>query len=302
MAGKEKKGAGMMKKELKKKWIRFERKIIDFMLFSNITKNIFSSKFFRLLIGKIEEFREKELLKEIKRHPLPKHVAIIMDGNRRFAKEMKMEICEGHERGADRLEEILEICRELDIKVLTVYAFSVENFRRAREEVTELMDLFFKKFDELLRDERIHRYGIKVRIIGNLDFLPEKVKKKAEEVMKATDGYSNYIFNIAVAYGGRDEITEATKKIMEKVKVGKLKPEEIDESIVSSHLYTHGLPDPDILIRTSGEERLSNFLLWQSANSLLCFYDVYWPSFRKRDFLKIIKIYQRRRNESQRLE
>jgi len=120
--------------------------------------------------------------------------------------------------------------------------------------------------------------------------------------MKATDSYSNYIFNIAVAYGGRDELTEATKKIMEKVKAGKLKPEEIDETTISSHLYTHGLPDPDILIRTSGEERLSNFLLWQSANSLLCFYDVYWPSFRKRDFLKIIKIYQRRRNELQHLE
>ena len=302
MAGKEKRGAGMMKKELKKKWIRFERKIMDFILFSNITKNIFSSKFFRLLIEKIEEFRERELLKEIKRHPLPKHVAIIMDGNRRFAKEMKMDICEGHKRGADRVEEILEICRELDIKVLTIYAFSMENFRRAKKEVVELMDLFFEKFDELLRDERIHRYGIKVRIIGNLDFLPEKVRKKAEEVMKATEGYSNYILNIAVAYGGRDEITEATKKIMEKVKAGKLKPEEIDESTISSHLYTHELPDPDILIRTSGEERLSNFLLWQSANSLLCFYDVYWPSFRKMDFLKIIKMYQRRRNELQYLE
>ena len=297
MAGQKERGAIMKKHQVMKRCVRLERNIMDLLIFNPIAKNIFSSTFFRFLLNEIEKFKEKNLLADVKKSTVPHHIAIIMDGNRRFAREMKIDMLKGHQLGADRMEEIVDLCRELGTKVITVYAFSTENFRRPEKEVTELMDLIFEKLNGMLTDQRIHKYKIKINVIGNLDLLPENVQEMAKKVMNATKSYDAYIFNIAIAYGGRDEIVEATRKIMKKVQTGKIEPENIDNETLSSHLYTAGLPDPDIIIRTSGEERISNFLLWQMANALFYFYDIYWPSFRRIDLLKIIKMYQvRERN------
>ena len=286
----------MKKYEIIKRLTRLGRKIMDYIVFNSIARNMFSSSFFRFLFKRIEEIRVKKSINDIRKRHLPQHVAIIMDGNRRFAKEMKMDILEGYRRGRDKLEEILDLCRKTGIKILTVYAFSTENFQRDEKEVNEIMELFFETFNRMLNDERIHKHKIKVNVIGNLYLLPENVRKMAGKVMDATKNYDNRILNIAVAYGGRGEIVEATRKIMKKVQIGEIKPEEIGYETISSHLYTADLPDPDIVIRTSGEERISNFLLWQVADSMIFFYDVFWPSFRKIDFLKIIKMYQVKQN------
>lgn len=237
---------------------------------------------------------ERYLFEKVKSGNIPKHVAIIMDGNRRWARKLEKPPWYGHFFGSKKLEEIMEWCRELGIRTLTVYAFSTENFRRSPEEVSALMNLFEQKFKELLEDERVHRYGIRVNVIGRKEMLPENVRKAAEEVEHATRKYSNYILNIALAYGGRSEITDAVREIVRDVLAGKLKPGEIDEELIKRYLYNPGMPDPDIVIRTGGEERISNFLLYQIAYSELFFVDVYFPEFRKIDFLRIIREFQKR--------
>jgi len=196
--------------------------------------------------------------------------------------------------GSKKLEEILEWCRELGIKTLTVYAFSTENFKRSQEEVNALMDLFERKFKELVEDERIHRNRVRVNVLGRKELLPENVRKAAEEAEMATRKYSNFTLNIALAYGGRSEIVDAVRDIVQDVLAGRLKPEEIDEELIKYYLYYPNMPDPDIVIRTGGEVRISNFLLYQIAYSELFFVDVYFPEFRKIDFLRIIREFQRR--------
>lgn len=243
----------------------------------------------------ISKFRDDKLVEQIKQDPVPKHVAIIMDGNRRFAAELGLDPNIGHLFGRDKLEQVLDWCFELGIKNLTVYAFSTENFKRDSIEVQTLMDLCKKELDRAAKDSRIHRNKIRIRILGKLESLPADIAKSAQYLMDRTKNYDNYSFNIALAYGGREEIIHAVKEIAGDVKEGKLNIDDIKEPIISKYLYTNGLPDPDIILRTSGEERISNFLLWQLAYSELYFSDVYWPAFQKRDFLKAIRICQERK-------
>ncbi len=242
------------------------------------------------------KYYEQQLLEEVKqRKNIPRHIAIILDGNRRFAQNAGLDKLQGHALGAKKLEEVLKWCQELGVKHITVYAFSTENFNRPSEEVKALMDLFAEKFKKVAKDERIHKYKIRVRVIGDLSRLPEQVRGAIEEAQEVTQGYDGYTLNIAVGYGGRAELAEAVRRICERIERGELKPSDVDESIINSHLYTAGIPDPDLVIRTSGEERLSGFLLWQSAYSELYFCEANWPEFDKIEFLRAIRTYQGRK-------
>jgi tritrans,polycis-undecaprenyl-diphosphate synthase [geranylgeranyl-diphosphate specific] len=238
---------------------------------------------------------EQRLLKEIRAGPVPRHLAIIMDGNRRYAESHGLEREQGHLRGKDKLEELLDWCLEVGLRTLTVYALSTENFHRERAEVEELMRLFEENFRRIGDDPRVHQHQIRVRALGNRALLPPPVVRAIEYAEMRTQGYDQYRYNIALAYGGREDILQAIRTIATEVKEGKLKPEEIDDRVVSSRLYTQDLPDPDLIFRTSGEERISNFLLWQSAYAELYFCDVLWPGLRKLDFLRAIHAYQLRR-------
>lgn len=237
---------------------------------------------------------EKRLIEEVNASRVPKHVAIIMDGNRRFEKWMGLGFGEGHLKGRDKLEEVMDWCREVGIKVVTTYAFSTENLKRRSDEVEQLMELFAENFKRAGDDERAHKYGIRIRVIGNRELLPQNVQDAIEYAEKRTEKYTNWYYNIAVAYGSREEILQAIQKISKDVKDGKLEADDIDEKVFSSYLYTGDMPDPELVLRTSGEERVSNFLLWQLAYSELYFTDVYWPGFRKVDFLRAIRSFQKR--------
>jgi tritrans,polycis-undecaprenyl-diphosphate synthase [geranylgeranyl-diphosphate specific] len=188
----------------------------------------------------------------------------------------------------------MEWCLDLGIKILTVYAFSTENLKRDPQEVEYLMHIFEENFIKLGDDERIQKHGIRLTVLGQRELLPEKVQEAIRFAEAKTAPYSNYYYNIAIAYGSRQEIIQAIKGIAQDVKDGKLKVEQIDEDVVNKFLYTAEFPDPDLVLRTSGEERVSNFLLWQLAYSELYFSDVSWPGFRKVDFLRAIRSYQMR--------
>jgi len=243
----------------------------------------------------IAKYYERKLFAEvISSGRIPKHIAIILDGNRRFAEKKGMNRFEGHVFGAKKLEEVIGWCQELDIKHITVYAFSTENFKRDEEEVKRLMELLTNKFREVAKDPRVHRYKIRVRAIGNLGTLPEQVQRAIDEAQVATKAYDGRTLNVAVGYGGRAELAEAVRKICERIKNGEINPKDVDENLINNYLYTAGLPDPDLIIRTSGEERLSGFLIWQSAYSELYFCEANWPAFSKIDFLRAIRTYQSR--------
>ncbi|HEX7392451.1 MAG TPA: polyprenyl diphosphate synthase [Thermoplasmata archaeon] len=238
---------------------------------------------------------EKRLLKEVLSLPVPHHVAIIMDGNRRYAQEFGLLVAEGHEKGREKLEQILEWCMEIGVRILTVYAFSTENVTRERQEVEDLMRMFVMNFKRLADDERVHKHKIRVKVLGQKDLLPEDLREAIRYAEDKTKDYDQYFFNIAVGYGGREEIIQAIRKIAHKVKSGELSADEITERTFTEFLYTKDMPDPDLVLRTSGEERISNFLLWQLAYSELYFSDVYWPGFRKIDFMRAVRSYQMRR-------
>lgn len=253
-----------------------------------------SNEITRVIANTAYQTYERRLFKEVMEGVIPEHVAIIMDGNRRFAREIGLAVQEGHVKGKDKLEEVMEWCQEMGIKVLTVYAFSTENLKRDESEVQYLMDLFEESFYKLAEDQRIHKNRIKVTVLGQRELLPERVLKAIEVAEARTKDYDNYFYNIALAYGSRQEMISAIKRIACKVKEGELSVDDIDERTVSSFLYTADFKDPDLVLRTSGEERVSNFLLWQLAYSELYFTDVYWPGFRKVDFLRAIRTYQAR--------
>ncbi|MBU4256153.1 MAG: di-trans,poly-cis-decaprenylcistransferase [Candidatus Thermoplasmatota archaeon] len=238
---------------------------------------------------------ERKLLNKVLNAPVPKHLAIIMDGNRRFAQKLGMDPAIGHLAGRSKLEEVMNWCIELGINVLTVYAFSTENIKRNKDEADFLMNLFAENFRKVGDDERVHKNKMRIKAIGKIENLPKNVQDAIKYAEEKTKNYDKYFFNIAVAYGGREEILNAVKRIAGDVKKGKIKEEDINEKLMSSYLYTSDLPDPDLILRTSGEERISNFLLWQLAYSELYFSDVYWPGFRKIDFLRAIKSYQERK-------
>lgn len=237
---------------------------------------------------------ESKLRKEVLEHPVPEHIAIIMDGNRRFAEERGEVKEEGHRLGSKKLEEVLDWCVEDGIKILTVYAFSLENFRREQTEVDYLMELLEESLIRFADSKTVSDNEVSIKILGDVSILPDNVKKAIEYAYEKTEGFSKYQFNLAVAYGGRQEITTAVKGIASKVKNGELCLEDIDEDLISKHMYTSDLPDPDLVLRTSGEVRVSNFLLWQLAYSELYFTDVYWPGFRHIDFLRAIRTFQQR--------
>lgn len=234
------------------------------------------------------------LEKRIRNGKIPQHVAIIMDGNRRLAGAMGIDSWEGHRLGAEKVEEVLDWCSELGIKTITAYAFSTENFDRPKDEVEKLFDLFEEYFNKVVTHKGIHKNKVRVKAIGRIERFPDRVIKAIKDAEEATKGYNKSTLNLAVAYGGRQEVLDAVKKIARDVKAGKLKIEDIDESAIERNLYTNGVPDPELIIRTSGEERISDFLLWQSAYSELHFCESYWPEFRKIDFLRAIRIYQKR--------
>jgi tritrans,polycis-undecaprenyl-diphosphate synthase [geranylgeranyl-diphosphate specific] len=237
------------------------------------------------------------LWRQVKNGVKPEHVGIILDGNRRWASEKVLNPWLGHERGADKVDQLVSWCLELDVKSVTLYVFSTENFRRPRSEVDEIMRIAEERFRQILTDERIHKDEIRVKVIGRVNLLSEDLQKLIAQVEKTTQSYGKHFLNFAFAYGGRAEIVDAAKKIAEEVREGKLDPENVDELTFEKHLYTSYLPnqDPDLIIRTSGEERLSGFLLWQSAYSELFFLDVYWPDFRLIDLLRAIRTFQKRK-------
>jgi tritrans,polycis-undecaprenyl-diphosphate synthase [geranylgeranyl-diphosphate specific] len=237
------------------------------------------------------------LWRQVKNGAKPEHIAIILDGNRRWASEKVLNPWLGHEKGAEKIEQLLDWCLKLDVKSVTLYTFSTENFRRSGSEVGEIMRIAQEQFQKLLTDERIHGDKIRVKVIGRVGLLPESLRTLIEDVEKATKDYSKHFLNFAFAYGGRAEIVDAAKKIAEEVHAGKLDPSNVDEQTFEQHLYTSHMPnqDPDLIIRTSGEERLSGFLLWQSAYSELCFLDVYWPDFRLIDLLRSVRTFEKRK-------
>ncbi len=225
------------------------------------------------------------------------HIAIILDGNRRWASEKELNPWLGHKKGAETVEQLLDWCEKLDVKFVTLYTFSTENFRRSPGEIEEIMKIAEEKFRKLLTDERIHRNKVHVKVIGRVNLLPLGLQQLIADVEKATENYDSQFLNFAFAYGGRAEIVDAAKTIAEKVKCGELNVDDVNETTFEKYLYTAHMPkqDPDMIIRTSGEERLSGFLLWQSAYSELCFLDVYWPDFRLIDLLRAIRTFQERK-------
>lgn len=226
---------------------------------------------------------------------MPKHVAIIMDGNRRYSKiQGNIDVVKGHEIGVDTLEKVLDWSIELGIEIVTAYAFSTENFNRPQKEVEGLMDLFLVNFKRLVTHEKIHKNEVKVKVVGKLDLIPKDVKEAIQEAEKATSHYEKRLLNIAIGYDGRLEIIDSFKKIIKDVQDGKITIDDVNEDLVNKNLYTAGLADPNLIIRTSGEERLSGFLLWQSSYSELYFCESLWPELRKVDFIRAIRSYQER--------
>ena len=224
------------------------------------------------------------ITRDLKPEKMPKHVAIIMDGNRRYSKlQGNMDVIKGHEIGVDTLEKVLDWSIELGIEIITVYAFSTENFNRPQHEVEGLMKLFVKNFKRLVDHEKIHKNEVKVKVVGKTELIPESVREAIKEAEDATAQYDKRLFNIAIGYDGRLEIIDSFKKIIEQVQAGEITIDDVDEELVSKNLYTGGLDDPNLIIRTSGEERLSGFLLWQSSYSELYFCETLWPELRKVD-------------------
>ena len=229
---------------------------------------------------------------ELDKSNLPKHIAIIMDGNRRWAKKRGLDAKTGHKQGADTLENIVKFANKLGISYLTVYAFSTENWKRTEEEVGALMLLLQNYLEDFL--QRVDTENVKIRVLGDITKLPKGLQKSIQKCVAKTKENTELVLNISFNYGGRDEIVKAVQQIAKKVQEGKLKPEEIQENTVEKELYTAGQPDPDLLIRTSGEMRTSNFLPWQLVYSEFLFMDKYWPDFTGEDLLEAIAIYQKR--------
>lgn len=223
---------------------------------------------------------------------MPRHIAIIMDGNRRWAKEKGMDPKLGHKEGAKTLEKIVRYANKIGLEYITVYAFSTENWKRAEDEVKALMLLLQNYLDDY--SKRADTENIRIRILGNIKVLSDAMQKSIKKCIERTKDNTGVTFNIALNYGGRLEITQAMKKIAEEVKNDELDIEDITEQTISEHLYTKGEPDPDLVIRTSGEMRTSNFLPWQIVYSEFLFIQKHWPDFTEEDLDEAIKIYQKR--------
>ena len=223
---------------------------------------------------------------------IPRHVAIIMDGNGRWAKQRGLPRAKGHEAGAESVRAVIRACREAGVKYLTLYAFSVENWTRPADEVSGLMSLLVRF---LRREESIlHEKKIRLRLIGRLEDLPAEAREGLRRAVEATAGYDEGHLILALSYGGRTEIATAARRIAEEVKAGRLEPAQVDETLFARYLYAPDVPDPDLLIRTSGEIRISNFLLWQASYAEFYFTPVLWPDFREEQFQEALREYGRR--------
>ncbi len=232
------------------------------------------------------------LLNQIDPDKIPKHVAIIMDGNGRWAKQKGLMRVLGHRNGVKAVKQTIDAASELGVEVLTLYAFSTENWSRPKTEVKALMNLLVSSLKDEL--DNFQKKNIRLQTIGQTESLPKKAQKQLREVIELTKNNTSMVLNLALSYGSREEIVNTIKNISKKVVNKQLLIEEIDEKIINNHLYTFTLPDVDFLIRTSGEKRISNFLLWQIAYAEFYFTDVLWPDFRKEDFFKAIVEYQNR--------
>ena len=221
---------------------------------------------------------------------IPQHIAIIMDGNGRWALEQGKPRSFGHQAGVDTVRRITSECTRLGVKFLTLYTFSTENWNRPMDEIASLMSLVLSS----LEDEIFMKNNVRFRVVGEIERLPKDVQEKLQETMDHTAGNTTMQMVVALSYSSRWEITRATRLIAEEVKEGKIRPEDIDEEMISQHLVTNFMPDPDLLIRTGAEVRVSNYLLWQIAYSELFFCDTYWPNFMEEDLHEAIRVYQSR--------
>lgn len=231
-------------------------------------------------------------INDIDKELMPQHIAIIMDGNRRWAKERGVDPRLGHKEGAETLERIATYANEIGLKYMTVYAFSTENWKRTKEEVGALMKLLELYLDKFLNRESLR--NIRIRLLGDVDGLNPSLRDRIYKIVEKSKDNTGLTLNIAFNYGGRDEIVKAVRKISERVKNDDISIDEIDEDMVSNNLYTQGEPDPDLLIRPGGEVRISNFLLWQLAYTEFLFVDKYWPDFSRKDLLEAIYTYEKR--------
>ncbi|MBI2667351.1 di-trans,poly-cis-decaprenylcistransferase [Candidatus Woesearchaeota archaeon] len=223
---------------------------------------------------------------------VPKYIGIILDGNRRFAKRLMLKPFMGHEWGAKKVEKLFDWCKELGIKEVTLYAFSIQNFNRPKEEFDFLMNIFKKEFTRLFDDPRLENDKVKINFIGRIWKFPEDLQDIMKKLMYKTRDNDNYIVNFAMAYGGREEVIDAVKRIGENVKNGKLDINDINEKVFSKNLYTDH--EPELIIRTGGEKRTSNFLIWQSHYSEWVFLEKTWPEFEKEDLIQAIEDYSQR--------
>lgn len=223
---------------------------------------------------------------------VPRKIAIVLDGNRRYAKKLGLQPWKGHEFGIKKLEQLLEWCRELGIKELTLYSFSTENFRRTKTEKDFLFNIFKQEFNNMKHREDIFKNKIRINVVGRLDMFPKDIRKAMLEIMEKTKKHDKFVVNFAMAYGGRQEILDAVKKIAALVKSNKINPSSINENTITNHLYIKN--EPDLVIRPGGEKRISNFLIWQSIYSELIFMDKLWPEFTKQDLINCIEEFNKR--------
>ena len=231
-------------------------------------------------------------IEDVDKELMPKHIAIIMDGNRRWAKEKGLDTKLGHKAGAETLEKIASYANEIGLKYLTVYAFSTENWKRTKEEIGALMILLRTYLDKFLNKESLR--NIKIRVLGDIENLDKSLRESIEKIVEKSKNNTGLTLNIAFNYGGRAEIVRAVKKISEKVSKNEIELNDINEELVADNLYTNGEPNPDLLIRPGGELRISNFLLWQLAYTEFLFIDKYWPDFSEQDLLEAIKKFESR--------
>tara|TARA_B100000959_G_scaffold176278_1_gene184579 strand:+ start:2315 stop:3139 length:825 start_codon:yes stop_codon:yes gene_type:complete len=247
-------------------------------------------------VSRLDRIRVKRQLGRIRMGEMPQHVSIIMDGNRRFAWSLSLGREFGHRHGKEKLKEVMDWILDLGIPYLTVYALSTENITsREPEELESLYDLYVTGLQEISEDPRIHSKKVNVRVAGRIEILPERVREAISHAEERTVSYSDFTFTVCLAYGGREEIVDAVKGVAADHASGDLELDEIDNLEISNRLYDAQIPDPDLMIRTSGEERVSNFLLWQMAYAEFYFTDVHWPSFSKGDLYDAIETYQIRR-------
>jgi len=255
-----------------------------------LVKQVIKEPFYRLYLHRLREQAQTWVR--------PHHIGLIMDGNRRFARRAGSSPIAGHHRGAEKLQEVLDWCQRLDVRVATVWCFSLDNFQRSAAEVEGLFRLFEDRTRAMVHDEMLHRRRIRVRFIGEIERLPESLRAEIRKAERATETYRDFQLNIAMAYGGREEITEAFRGfIADRARRGEALDailEAMDASAIEPYLYTSGQPEPDLILRTSGEVRLSGFLLWQSAYSEFYFADACWPALREIDFLRALRAYHLR--------